>query len=77
MLNRKCYVNSRGRLGPTLVGEGSLGVSDVIAIGRIRKNSDLPRCARGWACEATPIDGDDEYDVLSVRKGVGFQVILR
>ena len=77
IVNVGTYVNSRGRLVPTLVGEGSLGVSDVIAIGRIRKNSDLPRCARGWACEATPIDGDDEYDVLSVRKGVAFQVILK
>ena len=77
IVNVGTYVNSRGRLVPTLVGEGSLAVDDVIAIGRIRKNSDLPRCARGWACAATAIDGDDEYDVLSVRKGVGFQVILR
>lgn len=78
MLNVDRYVNSGGKLVPEMATDGAEFVmGDKIRLGKIKRGAELPSFARGWILSIAPIDGDEEFDILSASFGRGFMVIVR
>ena len=50
---------------------------DSFVVGKVAKGATLPAVATGWAVKARPIDGDDAYDEIVLKSGVGLQIIVR
>ena len=77
-LNVDRYVNSGGKLVPEMATDGAEFVmGDKIRLGKIKRGAELPSFARGWILSIAPIDGDEEFDILSASFGRGFMVIVR
>ena len=78
-LNVGRYVNSSGKLVPTMMTDGADFTSgDTIIIGMINKEgSPDPAVKGGWAIKRIPIDGDDDHVMLGIKKGIGLRIILR
>ena len=77
MLNVGTYLNNGGKLVPTIVGEGEFVVDDSFCVGTIGRGGTLPRLPAGWYAKRTAIDGDEVHDLLTLKRGVGLQVIVR
>ena len=52
-------------------------MGDKIRLGKIKRAADLPSFVRGWILSVAPIEGDEEFDILSASFGRGFMVIVR
>ena len=77
-LNVGAYVNNGGKLVPTMMTDGvDFARSDMIVVGTIGKSSPSPAVKTGWAVKRFAIDGDDVHELLGVKKGVGFQMIIK
>ena len=77
-LNVDRYVNSGGKLVPEMATDGAKFVmGDKIRLGKIQRGAELPSFARGWILSIAPIEGDEEFDILSASFGRGFMVIVR
>ncbi len=74
------YVNNGGELVPVLV-DGAAGEKipggTKLFVGKIAKDSPLPKVPARWGAAREPIDGDDAYDMLTMKTFKGLQVILR
>ena len=77
ILNVGTYLNNGGKLVPTIVGEGEFVIGDSFCVGTIGKSGTLPRLPAGWFAKRTVIDGDEVHDLLTLKRGVGLQVIVR
>ena len=78
MVNVGQYRSSGGRLSIELMSEGLEFVAgDKIVVGTIAKSSPNPAVRVGWCVKRLAIDGDDENEILVMKKGVGLQLILR
>ena len=77
MLNVGTYLNNGGRLVPTIVGEGEFAIGDLFCVGTIGKSGALPRLPAGWLAKRTAIDGDEVHDLLTLKRGIGLQIIVR
>ena len=78
MVNVGQYRSSGGRLSIELMSEGLEFVAgDKIVVGTIAKSSPNPAVRVGWCVKRLTIDGDDENEILVMKKGVGLQLILR
>ena len=79
-VNVGTYVNNSGELVPVLAdgaaGEKIAGGTKLI-VGKIAKDSPLPKVPARWSASREPIDGDDGYDMLTMKTFKGLQVILR
>lgn len=72
------YLNSGGRLVPEDADTGAeLETGDSFTVGKIAKSSDFPRLPAGWIPVRVAIDGDADFDSLVIKKGRGFQIIVR
>ena len=77
-LNVDGYVNSGGKLVPEMATDGvEFVMGDKIRLGKIKRGAELPSFARGWILSVAPIEGDEEFDILSASFGRGFMVIVR
>ena len=77
-LNVDRYVNSGGKLVPEMATDGvEFVMGDKIRLGKIKRGAELPSFARGWILSIAPIEGDEEFDILSASFGRGFMVIVR
>ena len=74
------YVNNGGELVPVLA-DGAAGEKipggTKLFVGKIAKDSPLPKVPARWGADREPIDGDDAYDMLTMKTFKGLQVILR
>ena len=74
------YVNNGGELVPVLA-DGATGEKipggTKLFVGKIAKDSPLPKVPARWGADREPIDGDDAYDMLTMKTFKGLQVILR
>ena len=74
------YVNNGGELVPMLV-DGAAGEKipggTKLFVGKIAKDSPLPKVPARWGAAREPIDGDDAFDMLTMKTFKGLQVILR
>ena len=78
MVNVGQYQSHGGRLSIEPMSEGLEFVAgDKIVVGTIAKNSPNPAVRAGWCVKRLAIDGDDENEILVMKKGVGLQLILR
>jgi hypothetical protein len=79
-VNVGTYVNNGGELVPVLV-DGAAGEKIAsgtkLFVGKIAKGSPLPKVPARWGAAREPIDGDDAYDMLTMKTFKGLQVILR
>ena len=72
------YLNNGGRLVPTMMTEGGEFVNgDKIVVGKIAKGAALPLVEKGWTAMARPIEGDEDFDLLSLRFGSGFMIFVK
>ena len=78
VLNVGVYVNNGGKLVPTMMTDGAdFTNGDMVVVGMIEKKSPNPAVKTGWAVKRLAIDGDDEHELLGVRKGIGFRVVIK
>ena len=79
-VNVGTYVNNGGELVPVLMdgaaGEKISGGTKLF-VGKIAKGSPLPKVPARWGASREPIDGDNAYDMLTMKTFKGLQVILR
>ncbi|MBO7166318.1 MAG: hypothetical protein J6V88_02205, partial [Kiritimatiellae bacterium] len=77
-LNVGTFINNGGKLVPTMMTEGEEFVlGDKVVVGKIAKSAVLPELSKGWRIVLKAIDGDDEYNLLTINRGAGLKVILR
>ncbi len=76
-LNVDTYTSNGGKLEPVLVGDGDFALGDKIVVGKIKKGGTLPALKGTWLVATEDIDGDDEYQLLTLTRGRGLTVILR
>ena len=77
-INVGSFVNNGGKLKPVMMSEGEeFTKGDSFVVGKIAKGATLPAVATGWAVKTRSIDGDDAYDEIVLKSGVGFQIIIR
>ena len=77
-INVGSFINNGGKISPVMVSEGEdFAKGDSFVIGKVAKGAALPAVANGWAVKARLIDGDDAYDEIVLKSGVGLQVTLR
>ena len=48
-----------------------------IIVGKIGKNSALPRVSSRWIAKTQPIDGEESFDLLCIKRFDGFRLIVR
>ena len=72
------YLNNGGRLVPENAEIGAeFEIGDSIVVGKIAKGSESPRLPAGWIPIRESIEGDGDFDRLVIKKGRGFQLIVR
>ena len=77
-INVGAFVAHGGKLSPVMMSDGEdFDKGDSFVVGKVAKGATLPAVATGWAVKARPIDGDDAYDEIVLKSGVGFQIIIR
>ena len=77
-INVGSFINNGGKISPVMMSEGEdFARGDSFVIGKVAKGATLPAVATGWAVKARSIDGDDAYDEIVLKSGVGLQIILR
>ena len=77
-INVGSFTNNGGKISPVMMSEGEdFARGDSFVIGKVAKGAALPAVANGWAVKARLIDGDDAYDEIVLKSGVGLQVTLR
>lgn len=76
-LNVDTYTSNGGKLEPVLVGGGDFALGDKIVVGKIKKGGTLPALKGTWLVAIEDIDGDEEYQLLTLTRGRGLTVILR
>lgn len=77
-LNVGTYIKSGGKLVPTMMTENEDFIfGDKVVVGKILKTAVLPDVAKGWRIVLKTIDGDDEYNLLTISRGTGLRVIVR
>ena len=77
-INVGSFINNGGKISPVMVSEGEdFAKGDSFVIGKVAKGATLPAVATGWAVKARLIDGDDAYDEIVLKSGVGLQIIVR
>lgn len=68
----------QGRLAPVMMSEGEdFARGDSFVVGKIAKGATLPAVATGWTVKARQIDGDDAYNEIVLKSGVGLQIVVR
>ena len=77
-INVGSFINNGGKISPVMMSEGEDFVrGDSFVIGKVAKGAALPAVASGWALKTRSINGDDAYDEIVLKSGVGLQIIVR
>ena len=78
MLNVGMYLNNGGALVPELMeGAEEDSIFGSIIVGKIGKNSALPQVSSRWIAKTQPIDGEESFDLLCIKRFDGFRLIVR